>query len=113
MNIEGTVRLFGLMLQGTYSRVDLAQQLGVNPKAVGRVLNEMKAQKLIYVIDYTNETDGRNRVKKYALGDGVDAKPKQTQSQEDRSRRSYVKKVAAQKQANIKTTFAAGARLWA
>ena len=61
---------------------------------VGRLLTEMKAEGMIYVISYSNERDGRNRVKIYALGDGEDAQPKQSQTQEDRNRRSYLKKKA-------------------
>jgi hypothetical protein len=76
------------------------------------MLVEMKAQELIYVIDYSKHTDGRNRVKIYALGEGEDAQPKSSQPQRVRSRRSYVRKVEAQKQANIKTTFVGGKGLW-
>jgi hypothetical protein len=112
MSIKQTVQVFDLLLQGSFSRVELARRAGTSPKFVGRVLQEMKAQKLIYVIAYTNQTDGRNRVKIYALGDEEDAQPIRSQSQEDRSRRSYLKKVAVQKQANIKTTFVGGKGLW-
>ena len=112
MSIKQTVQIFNLMLQGSFSRLELARRADLNPKFVGRVLQMMKEQKLIYVIDYTNETDGRNRVKIYALGDGVDVEPKPSKTQEARSRKSYIKKVAAQKQANIKTTFVGGKGLW-
>ncbi len=112
MNVQQTVLLFKLMMQGSFSRIELAQRIDANPKSVGRFLNEMKAQKMIYVIDYTNETDGRNRVKIYALGQGEDAMPKSSQPQQVRSRRSYLKKVAEQKRANVKTTFVGGKGLW-
>jgi transcription initiation factor IIE alpha subunit len=112
MTVEQTVLMFKLMMQGSFSRIELAQRIEANPKSVGKFISEMKEQKLIYVIDYTNETDGRNRVKIYAMGDGEDAEPKRTQSQEARSRKSYVRKVAARKQANIKTAFVGGKGLW-
>ncbi len=112
MNIVQMVQVFKALMQGPASRLDLAERTGVPPKTVGKLLTELKAQKMIYVVDYTNETDGRNRVKLYTFGDGQDAQPKSTQSQEARSRRSYVRKVAAQKQANIKTTFVGGKGLW-
>jgi hypothetical protein len=112
MSIYHTIKICNLLMQGSFSRVELARRADVNPKFAGRVLQMMKEQKMIYVIDYSNESDGRNRVKIYAMGDGVDAEPKPTQSQEARSRRSYVRKVAAQKRANIKTTFVGGKGLW-
>jgi hypothetical protein len=112
MNIQKTVQIFSLMMQGPFSRLELAKRTNSCPKAVGRVISELKAQRMIYVVGYTNETDGRNRVKIYTLGDGVDAQPLRSQSQENRSRRSYLKKVAVRKQANIKTTFVGGKGLW-
>jgi len=112
MSIHSTVKICNLLMQRSFSRAELALRADVTPKFAGRVLQEMKQQKMIYVIDYTNETDGRNRVKIYAFGDGVDAEPRRTQSQAARSRKSYVRKVAAQKQANIKTTFVGGKGLW-
>jgi hypothetical protein len=112
MSIKQTVQIFDLLMQGPHSRIELALRSEATPKFVGKVLQEMKAQKMIYVIDYSNETDGRNRVKIYSMGDGVDAEPKRSQTQEDRSRRSYRKRAAAQKQSNIKTTFAGGVSLW-
>jgi len=112
MKIEEAVQVFKALLQGPHSRLELAQKAQCNPKAVGKMLVEMKAQELIYVIDYSKHTDGRNRVKIYALGEGEDAQPKSSQPQRVRSRRSYVRKVEAQKQANIKTTFVGGKGLW-
>jgi hypothetical protein len=112
MSIHKTVKIYKLLMQGSFSRVELARRSDCCPKFVGRVLQEMKAQKMIYVIDYTNETDGRNRVKLYTMGDGEDAEPKRTKTQAARSRRSYLRKVAAQKQSNIKTTFVGGKGLW-
>jgi len=112
MNIEQTVRVIKLLMQSPASRMDIANKTGVAPKAVGRLLAEMKAQKMIYIVDYSNRTDGRNRVKIYALGQGEDAEPRSTQPQQVRSRRNYARKVAAQKQANIKTTFIGGKSLW-
>jgi DNA-binding IclR family transcriptional regulator len=112
MSIQQAVQVFNVLMQGSFSRAELARRADVNPKFAGRVLQMMKEQKMIYVIDYSNETDGRNRVKIYALGSGVDAEPKRTQSQEARSRKSYLRKVAAQKQANVKTTFVGGKGLW-
>jgi hypothetical protein len=112
MNIEDAVQVFKALLQGPHSRLDLARKAQCNPKIVGKLLIEMKAKELIYVVDYSNHTDGRNRVKLYALGQGEDAQPKSSQPQRVRSRKSYVRKVAAAKQANIKTTFAGGKGLW-
>ena len=112
MNIVQMVTIFKALMQGPASRLDLSERTGVPPKTVGKLLTELKAQKMIYVIDYTNEADGRNRVKIYALGQGEDAMPKSSQPQQVRSRRSYVRKVAAQKQANIRTTFVGGKSLW-
>jgi hypothetical protein len=112
MSIQQAVQVFNVLMQGSFSRVELARRADVTPKFAGRVLQTMKEQKMIYVIDYTNEADGRNRVKIYALGSGVDAEPKPTQPQAARSRKSYVRKVAARKQANIKTAFVGGKGLW-
>ena len=112
MTIEQTVQMFKLMMQGPFSRIELAQCIDANPKSVGKFINEMKAQELIHVAAYTNETDGRNRVKVYMMGDGEDAMPKSTQPQEARSRKSYMRKMEARKQANIKTTFVGGKGLW-
>jgi DNA-binding HxlR family transcriptional regulator len=112
MNIEEAVQVFKALLQGPHSRLDLARKAQCNPKTVGKMLVEMKAKELIYVVDYSKHTDGRNRVKIYALGQGEDAQPASSQPQRVRSRRSYVRKVEAQKQANIKTTFVGGKGLW-
>ena len=112
MSIKQTVQIFGLLMQGPHSRIELAHRSESTPKFAGKVLQELKAQKMIYVIGYSNETDGRNRVKIYSMGYGVDAEPKRSQTQEARSRRSYAKKVAVRKQTNIKTTFAGGVSLW-
>jgi hypothetical protein len=112
MSIQQAVQVFSVLMQGSFSRVELARRADVTPKFAGRLLQTMKKQKMVYVIDYSNETDGRNRVKIYAMGDGVDADPKPTQSQEARSRKSYLRKVTAKKQSNIKTTFVGGKGLW-
>ena len=112
MKIEEAVQVFKALLQGPHSRLDLARKAQCNPKTVGKMLVEMKAQELIYIVDYSNHTDGRNRVKVYALGQGEDAQPRSSQSQEARSRKSYVKKVQARKIAKIKTTFVKGVPLW-
>ena len=110
MNIKQTVSLFKAMLEGPLSRNDLARKTNTCPKSAGRMIAEMKAQKMIYVIDYTKESDGRNRVKVYALGDGEDALPVRVRTQEERSRKSYAKK--REKAYTPKTTFAGGVGLW-
>lgn len=112
MNIVDAVQVFKALMDAPASRLDLAKQTGATPKFVGKLLTELKAQKMIYVIAYSNETDGRNRVKIYSLGDGEDAQPRRSQSQEERSRKNYLKKVQARKVANIKTTFVGGVSLW-
>ena len=112
MKTEEAVQVFKALLQGPHSRLELAQKAQCNPKAVGKMLVEMKAQELIYIVDYSNHTDGRNRVKIYALGQGEDAQPRSSQSQEARSRKSYLRKAQARKIAKIKTTFVKGVPLW-
>ena len=112
MSMEKTVAVIAELLKGPSTRIDLARKTDCTPKFVGRVLNDMKERKMIYVIDYTPESDGRNRVKVYSMGDGVDVEPKRTQSQEDRSRKSYLKKLQRQRVAAIKTTFVGGVSLW-
>ena len=112
MRDKQTVQVFKTLMEGRASRLELAELTGANPKSIGRLLAELKAQKMIYVIDYSNETDGRNRVKIYALGDYEDAQPVRSKSQEERSRKSYTKKVQAIKAARIKTTFAGGVSPW-
>lgn len=112
MNIVQMVQVFKALMQGPSSRLDLAARTGVPPKTVGKLLVELKAQRMIYVVDYSNEADGRNRVKLYTFGDGEDALPKLTQPQEERSRKSYLKKVAVRRQSAIKTTFVGGKGLW-
>lgn len=112
MNITEAVQVFKALLEGQHSRIDLARIAQCNPKTVGRLLNEMRAQEMIYVAAYSDQTDGRNRVKIYALGQGEDAQPRSSQPQAVRSRKSYVKKVQARKIAKIKTTFVKGVPLW-
>lgn len=112
MNIEQIVHAFKAILEGPQTRMGLADKTGLPPKTAGRLLAELKKQKMIYVIGYSNETDGRNRVKIYALGDYEDAQPVRSTSQEERSRKSYTKKVQAIKAARIKTTFVGGVSLW-
>jgi hypothetical protein len=110
MNIVQTVSLFKALLEGPLSRNDLARKTNTHPKSAGRMIAEMKAQKMIYVIGYSNESDGRNRVKVYALGEGEDALPGRVTTQEERSRKSYVKK--KEKAYIPKTTFVGGRGLW-
>jgi predicted ArsR family transcriptional regulator len=112
VNIAQTVRILKALMQGPASRIELANRVGLHPKSVGRVLTELKAQKMIYVVDYSNTIDGRNRVKIYTFGEGEDAQPKSTQSQEDRSRKSYLRKVAANSVFTPLTTFVGGKSLW-
>jgi hypothetical protein len=112
MNIADSVQVFKALLDGPHSRLELARIAQCNPKTVGKLLAEMKAQELIYIAAYSDQTDGRNRVKIYALGQGQDAMPKSSQPQQVRSRRSYLRKVMVEKQARIKTTFVGGKSLW-
>ena len=112
MTMKKTVAVFAELLKGPCTRFDLALKTDSNPKFVGRMLNEMKARKMIYVIGYTPDGDGRNRLKVYSMGDGEDAKPLRTLSQEQRSRRSYLRKVQREKARAIKTTFVGGVSLW-
>jgi hypothetical protein len=46
------------------------------------------------------------------MGDGEDAKPIRATTQEQRSRKSYMRKVQRQKTREIKTTFVGGKGLW-
>jgi hypothetical protein len=112
MTMKKTVAVFAELLKGPATRYDLAHKTGSNPKAVGRILNEMKSHKMIYVIGYTPDGDGRNRLKVYSMGDGEDAKPLRVTTQEQRSRKSYLRKVQRRKIAAIKTTFVGGKSLW-
>ena len=110
--MKKTVAVFAELLKGPGTRFDLAHKTDSHPKSVGRVLTEMKAHKMIYVISYTNASDGRNRMKVYAMGEGEDAKPIRSVDQEQRSRKSYLRKVQRRKIAAIKTTFVGGVSLW-
>lgn len=112
MNAGQVVQVFKCLLEAPHSRMGLAEKTGATPKMAGRLLTEMKKQKMIYVISYSNDRDGRNRVKIYALGDGEDAQPLRSLSQEQRSRKSYAKKMRLRKAAKIKTTFVGGVSLW-
>lgn len=112
MNIVQMVQIFKSLMDGPASRVELAERSGAPPKAVGKLLVELKAQKMIYIVGYSNETDGRNRVKIYTFGDGEDAQPIRSKSQEERSRKSYAKKMRTIKASRIKTTFIGGVSLW-
>jgi len=112
MKIEQSVQVFKALMDGPASRQGLADKTGASPKAVGRMLTELKKQNMIYVIAYSNDLDGRNRVKMYVYGEGEDAQPRQTQSQEDRSRRSYLKKKSIRNNFTPLTTFIGGKSLW-
>jgi hypothetical protein len=112
MTMKKTVAVFAELLKGPATRLNLADKTASNPKAVGRILNEMKAHKMIYVIGYTPDGDGRNRMKMYSMGDGEDAKPIRAIEQEQRSRKSYLRKVQRQKALAVKTTFVGGVSLW-
>jgi hypothetical protein len=112
MTMKKTIAVFAELLEGPATRHDLALKTESNPKVVGRILNEMKARKMIYVSGYTPERDGRNRVKVYAMGNEEDAKPIRAVTQEQRSRRSYLRKVRREKAAAVKTTFVGGKGLW-
>lgn len=102
MNAAQVVQVFKCLLEAPHSRMGLAERTGATPKMVGRLLTEMKAKGMIYVISYSNERDGRNRVKIYTLGDGEDAQPLSAVPQEQRSRKSYLKKKAILNQPKTK-----------
>lgn len=112
MNIADAVQVFKALMDRPASRLELAKKTQCNPKTVGKLLAEMKAQDLIHIAAYSNQTDGRNRVKIYAFGQGEDAIPRSPQPQQVRSHRSYMKKLSLLKKANIKTTFIGGKSLW-
>lgn len=112
MNDKQAVQVFKALMDGRAGRMQLAELTGANPKSVGRLLTEMKAQKLIYVSSYSGESDGRNRVKIYTVGEGEDAKPLRSKTQEERTRKSDAKKKLVRKVARIKTTFVGGQSLW-
>ncbi len=95
MSMAKTVAVFKQLLNGPATRYEISRKVDMEVRCVGRILTEMRKQGMIYVISYTNDTDGRNRVKVWSLGEGEDAKPRQTQTQEARSRKSYLKKTAA------------------
>jgi hypothetical protein len=94
MSMAKTVAVFKELLNGPATRYELSRKVDYEVRCVGRILTEMRKQEMIYVIEYTNETDGRNRVKVWSLGEGEDAQPKKIQSQQERSRKSYLKKIA-------------------
>ncbi len=95
MSMVKTVAVLKELLNGPATRYEISRKVDFEVRCVGRILTEMRKQGMIYVISYTNETDGRNRVKVWSLGEGEDAKPRQPQSQQERSRKSYLKKTAA------------------
>jgi hypothetical protein len=97
MSTSKMVSVFKELLNGPATRYEISRKVDFEVRCVGRILTEMRKQGMIYVISYTNETDGRNRVKVWSLGEGEDAKPRQTQSQEARSRKSYLKKTAVKR----------------
>lgn len=111
MNIAQTVRVFKALMQGPVSRIDLAKHIDATPKTIGKLLAEMKAQKLIRVIDYVNHNDGRNKVKVYTIGEGEDVLPKSAQPQRIRSRKKYLKSVVVQAHKPA-STFVGGKSLW-
>ena len=113
MNNHQTVQVFKALLKGPLSRHELSRVTNSCPTAVGRLLNVMRANGLIYVVGYTNDGDGRNRVKIYTIGEGEDAKPvRRTRTQAERSRKSYLKKKESKNTFTPKTTFVGGASLW-
>ena len=112
MNIKQMVQAFKALTEGQASRMELAELTGANPKSIGKLLTELKAQEMIYIISYSTSNDGRNRVKIYTMGEGEDAQPLRSKSQEERSRKSYAKRVNAIKTSRIKTTFIGGRSLW-
>jgi len=112
MTMKKTVAVFAELLKGPATRYDLALKTDSNPKSVGRILNEMKARKMVYVINYTSDGDGRNRLKVYSMGDGEDAKPIRATTQEQRSRKSYMRKLQRQRAREVKSTFVGGVSLW-
>lgn len=112
MNTQQTVQVFKALMQGPVSRIDLATRIGVRPKTIGTILVALQKEKLIHVLDYAPHGDGRNRVKIYSLGEGENALPKSGQSQEERSRKSYLRKIKKQNIFTPLTTFIGGKSLW-
>ena len=111
MNIKQTVSVFKALMQGPASRLDLAKHIDATPKTINKLLAEMRVQKLIYVIDYTNKNDGRNRIKVYSIGEGADVLPDSSLPQRVRSRKGYINKMKANP-SKPASTFVGGKSLW-
>lgn len=112
MNAKQVVQIFKALMQGPSSRSELAERTGANIKAVGKLLSEMRANKMIYVIGYSNQVDGRYRAKIYSFGEGEDVPPKPAKSQAERDRSRHAKKAKPVVAFIPKTTFASGKGLW-
>lgn len=103
-------RLIKALIDGPATRYDLCNRADMGHKAVSLMLAALKAEGVIYIIDWERDAMGRAQKAIYSIGDGEDAPRKPTIPQQERSRKGYLKKLEREK-AYIPKTSIVG-RLW-
>lgn len=107
-------KFIAVMLEGPATRYEIAERADLNPKPVGKLIEALKKEGICYVIDWRRDAMGRAQNAVFSLGSGTDAPRKKPTEQTDRSRKSYLNRLAKQtkEQRNPKTTFVAGCNPW-
>ena len=106
-----TARLIKALLDGPATRYELCDRADMGHKAVSLMIAALKAEKVIYVIDWQRDKGGRAQKAVYSLGDHADAPRKPTIPQQERSRKGYLRKLERLNACTVKTTFVGGG-LW-
>lgn len=78
-------RMIKLMLDGTYTCRELAEETGLHYVTVLRYTREMHKVGAIHICMWETDSRGRQNIRVYKVGEGKDAKPRRI-SDSDRSK---------------------------
>lgn len=106
-NHAKVAKFIAVMLEGPATRYEIAERADLNPKPVGRLIEALRKEGVCYVIDWRRDGMGRAQTAVFSLGNGTDAPRTRPTKQADRSRKSYLNKLAkqSQEQSTPRTSF--------
>ena len=96
INAFTQARLIKLLLEGTYTCAELAEQTGLHYVTVLDYTRELHRSGAVYISSWEKDSRGRDNSRIYKIGVGKDAK-RERMTQVERQARYRAKKRAAQK----------------
>jgi len=74
VNAMSQAKMIRMLLDGEYSCQDLAQETGLHYVTVQAYMRALHKEGAAYIARFEKDSRGRDAIKVYTLGDGVDAK---------------------------------------